>query len=44
MKRNKNSPKWVVERFINNRSLEIPFDFHSQAKNQFKLKLYEKRH
>lgn len=42
MKKNRNPPKWAVERFIKNRTLEIPFDFQSQANNQSKLRIYAK--
>lgn len=42
MKKNKNPPAWVIERFIKNRTLEIPFDFQSQANNQLKLTIYGK--
>lgn len=40
MKSNKNPPRWVVERFVNNRSLDIPFDFQTLANNKLKLIIY----
>ena len=43
MKKNKKPPKWVVERFFNNRQLEIEIDFVNKVNNNLKLTKYGKR-